>query len=132
MNRFRNPSALLAVVIVAAACASTPDEHWTEQLTARGLAPAETVNSIPDFRLDGFNVLDSEHLIVYTGVQRRHLVTFGAPCPGLRFAQRLAYDGTAGSLGRLDTLTVIGQGPAVPCVIESIRVLTPVATKKAA
>jgi hypothetical protein len=131
MNRICNTSALLAVVIMAVACASAPDEHWMAQLTTRGLAPAETVNSIPDFRLDGFNVLDSEHLIVYTGVQRRHLVTFAAPCPGLRFAQRLAYNGSAGSLGRLDTLTVIGQGPTVPCVIDSIRVLAPVATKKA-
>lgn len=115
---------------LATACASAPEDDWSAQLRARGLAPAESVSSIPDFRIDGFNVLDSQHLILYTGFERRHLVTFGAPCSGLRFAERLAYRATAGSLGRLDTLTVVGQGPTVPCVIDSIQVLNPIVDKK--
>jgi hypothetical protein len=130
VNR-RTMPLFLAACALAAACASTPEDDWAAQLRAKGLAPGETVNSIPDFRIDGFNVLDAQHLILYTGVQRRHLVTFGSPCSGLRFAQRLAYHAPAGSLGRLDTLTVVGQGPTVPCVIDAIQVLRPIDDKKA-
>ena len=122
---------LLAACALAAACASTPEDDWSAQLRAKGLAPGESVNSIPDFRIDGFNVLDAQHLVLYTGVQRRHLVTFSSPCPDLRFAQRLAYRAPGGSLGRLDTLTVVGQGPTVPCVIDAIQVLKPIEDKKA-
>jgi hypothetical protein len=134
MPRARCLCVWLAATTAAAlltACASKPEDDWTAQLRARGLAPGETVNSIPDFRIDGFNVLDAQHLILHTGFQRRHLITFGSPCSGLRFAERLAYRAPAGSLGRLDTLTVVGQGPTVPCVIDSIQVLKPIEDKKA-
>ena len=132
MSRARFAFLGLAVAaVLAGGCASAPQDDWAVQLRAKGLAPGETVSSIPDFRIDGFDVLDAQHLILYTGHQRRHLVTFGTSCPGLRFAERLAYRPTAGSLGRLDTLTVVGQGPTVPCVIDSIQVLKPIEDKKA-
>jgi Family of unknown function (DUF6491) len=119
----------LAAALTLAACATGPETSWAERLQAKGLMLGDTVTSIPRFRLDGFDALDAEHVILYTGVNRRHLVTFGAPCHGLNFAQRLAYRAPAvGSIGRLDTLTPLGQGAGtVPCVIDSIQELKAVA-----
>jgi Family of unknown function (DUF6491) len=129
VNRPAAALPLAAAALVLAACATGPEPSWNERLQAKGFAVGETVASIPRFRIDGFDTLDSEHLILYTGVGRRHLITFGAPCHGLGFAHRLAYRApAAGSIGRLDTITPLGQGVGtVPCVIDSIQVLTPLA-----
>jgi len=120
----------LALALVAAAslgaCAGTGPaaNEWADQLRADGWKPGATVPSIPDFRIDGFKALDASHLVIYGGVDRRHLITFGSPCSGLLFAQRLGYSVPSGSLGRLDRLMVFGhQGIHVECVIDSIQSL---------
>ena len=117
----------IAVSIATAglsACASAdPTPSWSERLRAEGWTPGAPVMSIPDFRIDGFKALDDTHVLIYSGVNRRHLVTFGAPCLGLLYTQRLAYRVPGGSLGRFDRLTVLGQGIPIDCTIDSIQTL---------
>jgi hypothetical protein len=121
--------AILCAVAGLSACATNgpATSPWTEQLRADGWKPGATVMSIPDFRIDGFKPLDDSHVVIYSGVNRRFLVTFNAPCSGLSFAQRLAYRTPGGSLGRHDRLTVVGQGLPVDCVIDSIQPLEKIA-----
>ena len=119
----------LTAVAWVGACTTTGSAttDWSEQLRSDGWKPGATVMSIPNFRIDGFKALDDSHLVIYSGVNRRHLVSFGAPCSGLLFAQRLAYSAPGGSLGRLDRLTVLGQGIRIDCVIDSIQPLEKIA-----
>jgi hypothetical protein len=116
-----------ALALAAALCGcAAPDVNapgWAQSLRADGWLTGAAVAKIPDFRLDGFKVLDNSHLVIYSGADRRHLVSFGTPCPGLLFAQRLGYNAIDGSLGRLDHLIVFSQGGPVACVIDSIQLL---------
>jgi hypothetical protein len=114
---------VLAAALGACASADRPAALWSEQLRADGWQPGAAVATVLNFRIDGFRVLDNSHLVIYSGFGRRHLVSFGTPCPGLLFAERLGYHAIDGSLGRLDHLIVFGQGTHIECVIDSMQPL---------
>jgi hypothetical protein len=116
----------MAGALLAGCAAPTPSESiaWRDRLEQLGYKPGATVDSIPQFRIDGFNVLDPTHLVLYTGHDRRHLVTMGTPCPGLTFAERIGYSTSGGSLTRFDKLYVVDrQRIELPCVIASLQAL---------
>jgi hypothetical protein len=125
MRSCRSP-AIAAAALLVAACASapTPDSKaWLDALQAIGFRPGEAVESIPHFRIDGFNVIDSAHVVLYTGANRSHVVILRDGCPALAFADRLGYTTSAGALTRFDKLLAIGRERESPCQIESMRVL---------
>ena len=116
--------ALAATAAIASCAAPDADaQRWTTELRADGWRPGVEVRAISDFQIDGFKVLDNSHVVIFSGAARRHLITFGSPCPGLLFAQRLGYRALSGSLGRLDRLIVFGPGTRNECVIDSIHAL---------
>ena len=113
----------LACALCGCAGADIDAPGWAESLRTDGWQPGAPVAKIPEFRLGGFKVLDNAHLLIYSGIDRRHLVSFGAPCPGLLFAERLGYHAIDGSLARLDHLIVFGHGAHNECVVDSIQPL---------
>jgi hypothetical protein len=124
--RSRSWRAFPAMALLVAACASAPapdSKVWLDALQALGFKPGATVESIPHFRIDGFNVIDSLHIVLYTGASRSHIVTMREACPALTFADRIGYTTSAGALTRFDKLLAIGQQRESPCQIESMRIL---------
>jgi hypothetical protein len=117
---------VLAGSLAIGCAAPTPTESiaWRDRLEQLGYKPGAAVDSIPQFRIDGFKVLDPLRLVLYTGSDRGHLVTMGTPCPGLAFAERIGYSTSGGSLTRFDKLYVLDrQRIELPCVIASLQSL---------
>ena len=117
-------AALLAAAALAA-CASAPEDPnaWSAKLRESGWKPGASVDSIPQFRIDGFAVLDTRHVMLHTGVNRRHLITLRDTCSGLQFANRIGYSVSGGALTRFDKLVMVGPTAEMPCLIDSLQAL---------
>jgi Family of unknown function (DUF6491) len=116
-----------AAALAACAGAPTPDSRvWIGTLEQLHLKPDVEVESIPHFRIDGFKVLDSMHVVLYTGPRLGHVVTLRDPCAGLEFAVRLGYTTSAGSLTRFDKLFPVDRDRSEqPCLVARIQTLKP-------
>jgi Family of unknown function (DUF6491) len=117
-----------AALLALSACASTdqPARTWSEDLQARGWQVGEPVSTVPNFRLERFEVLDDSHVVLHTAGSGRVLATLGPGCYSLPWSRTLAYEGSAGSLGRLDRLVVLGPAPVrmhETCSIEALHAL---------
>ncbi len=85
------------------------------------LVAGPAVETIPDFRIDGFKVIGPRHVLLSVGASRRYLIGFSEDCPGLASAPRLGYTTTAGAVRRRDTLVPVDQTLGAPCQIDSMR-----------
>jgi hypothetical protein len=114
----------LAGVMAVAGCAGVLPAGggaWTDTLLALGFKPGEKVESIPRFRIDGFIVIDAQHVVLHTGADRSHVVTLKDECPALSDGDRIGYTTSAGDLTSFDKLFAIGRPQALPCRIESLQ-----------
>ena len=112
--------------LLLAACASGPTPEsttWIIGLEAMGLAPDANVESIPNFRIDGYKVIDDLHVVLYTGRKQQHVVTLRDNCRGLETAQRLGHTSSGGALTRFDKLIVVEFQSSEPCPIAMIQTL---------
>ncbi len=115
---------LLATVVVAmTACAASTDPKPTleQRLESRKLQLGASVDSIPNYRVDGWSSLDSEHVILNDGAANRYLLTLGRPCNDLVGAETIGFTTTVTRLTALDALVV--QSPIGPqrCQIKTIH-----------
>ncbi|MES0872551.1 DUF6491 family protein [Sinimarinibacterium thermocellulolyticum] len=116
--------ALLLTLVGACATPSAQDLPTMEQrLAARGLSLGAPVERIADYRIDGWNRLDDEHILVGGGVSERYLISLMQPCPDLGSAETIGFRTTGSVLTRLDILIV--ESPIGPrrCPIREIHTL---------
>ena len=120
-------TALSAAALVACGSLSSgpsaPPTAYISKLEALNWAPDREIESIPDFRLDTFKVLDANRVLIHSGVDRSHLVTRGGTCSGLGSARRLGYTTSGGALTRADKLILFGPQGDSPCPVETIHSL---------
>jgi hypothetical protein len=114
-------------LLAACAGAPTPESRvWIGTLEAMHLMPDAEVESIPDFRIDGFKVVDAMHVVLHTGARASHVVSLRDPCNGLAGAVRLGYTTSAGALTRFDKLFPVDRDRSeAPCLIARIQTLKP-------
>lgn len=94
--------ALIAMGTVATAlagCASTPQQAEPTAKVQRYLNHAgEPVNSFSMFgHVNGWNALDGDRLVVWTGVNDAYLLSVDATCMNLQFANRIGITSTTGN-----------------------------------
>jgi Family of unknown function (DUF6491) len=132
MNRIRTFALATAAALAACAGAPTPESRvWIGTLEQLHLQPETEVESIPHFRIDGFKVLDSMHVVLYTGARLAHVVTLRDPCAGLETAVRLGYTTSAGSLTRFDKLFPVDRDRSEqPCLVARIQSLKPASPER--
>ena len=84
----------------------------------------ETVKRVSAFRINGWNTIDSQSLIIYSSPKKRYLVILQRPERDLRFAHSLQFTTTGNSVhARFDCVKVkrYGCGPdPIPVPIHSI------------
>ena len=114
-----------SLALVVAACASAPDTGSLDQrLAVRGWAVGEPVKRVQNYRINGFNSLDRNNVIINTGPSSAYLVTVRRPCEGLDYAESVAFSTTVGNLTDKDQLLVRGNGGFVErCPILGLREL---------
>ncbi len=116
------PIAALALT----ACAQQPTAEIkpiADVVAARGYAIGEPVKEILNYRVDGWNSVDANHVIINAGPSSDYLLTLMAPCTGLLFTSELGFTSTAGRLTTLDSVVVQDSSGRSQCPISKIEAL---------
>lgn len=95
------------------------------KLSKLGYAQGEKVDSIHDYRVDAWNYLDDQHIMLYTGPSRRALISVRPPCPELSSVEHIGFSTTARNLTKFDKIVLRAAG-GIPrdCQISEIHELT--------
>jgi Family of unknown function (DUF6491) len=116
----RAASIWLAATLCAAQVAAQPGD-LVNRLAKRDLVRDEPVDSIPNYRLDGWNYVDPTHLIMHGGPSEKYLLELMTPCRDLSHVETIGVSSTASSLTKFDTVLLRGAGGiAQQCPIKQI------------
>ncbi|MGQ9425517.1 DUF6491 family protein [Gilvimarinus sp. F26214L] len=114
---------LLILSAALVSCAQTPpnEESVERTLTDMNLTEDRTVDSIRDYRIDGWRYVDRYHVILTGRGKENYLVSFLTPCLDLQGAFSIGFTSTAGGVTRFDDIVVRGPGGrAEVCPIKEI------------
>lgn len=109
---------VFAMALLAAACAGGPRRVSHEEVLAQYLDYAgEPVNGFMSVRLQSWQPLTRNQLILWTGINEAYLVTVWDSCPDLLFANSIGVTTTGSQVSTFDHLKV-GRDR---CQIKEIR-----------
>ncbi len=117
---------LTTMAMVLGACATSPEMSLTleQKLEARNYTVGEEVKQIRNYRLNGWNTLDSKHVIMRVGASEHYLVSLRNSCYELSSAANIAFTTTVGNLSVHDKLLVKGPAGIIEhCFIEALNKL---------
>lgn len=128
-------SLLPLIAKIALACAlmfqlsSMAHAETAEDLNAKlgklGYVQGDVVERVENYRIDGWNYLDDEHIVIYAGPSKRFLITSMINCPDLSSAENIGFTSTVNFVTKFDKLIVRGPGGIVRnCPITEIRMLS--------
>lgn len=131
----------IVCALLGAACATTepaapksapkPDPHaqrLAEHLAKQNLAVSEEkIDQIWQYRIDGYQAVDDQSIIITNGASEKYLVDLAFPCTGLSTSWNIGFTTTTSNLTRFDKLLVPGAiGQPGGCQIDKIHKLEPV------
>lgn len=115
-----------ALTFLIGGCAATPPRGEAktieEQLNDLSYLRADEVDSIPNYRVDGWKFVDTRHLILNTPPSGQYLLTLSIPCSDLIGQTDIGFTSTNTRLTKLDSIVVDQPGSSIPknCPIERI------------
>lgn len=121
--------------LILASCASAPADNKVptldQKLAERGYKSGDKVERIADYRVDGWQYIDNQHVVFTAGPGRDYLVTVRLPCSGLMGADAIGFTSTVSYVTRFDKLVVKDAGFDNQCPIEELREVKKIPPKKA-
>lgn len=101
----------LFLVIGLASCEATGNGSRNEAAINRALDRLEVqrgnvVNSVSNFRINGWQAVNDRNLIVTAGLHDHYLVTLSIPCQDLTYAFNIGIDSRTTALSRGDYIVV--------------------------
>lgn len=123
MKIVKQLSATLTFSLLLAGCADTPrsESNIEDVLVDMEMAEDRRVDSIRDYRIDGWRYVDRYHVILTAGQNENYLVSFMTPCTGLNGAMSIGFTSTTGGVTEFDDIVVEGPGRMVEvCAIKEI------------
>jgi hypothetical protein len=115
--------AVISLSLLAGCAQTTPrgESDVEEVLVGMDMVRDRTVDSIRDYRIDGWRSVDRYHVILTTGVNEDYLLSFKTPCFGLNSAFAIGFTTTVGGVTKFDKIIVEDAGGIVEtCWIEEI------------
>ena len=110
MNALKNTLKVVistAILSVLAACASNTERLTVDQmLQDKGLVKGESVDRISRFRVNGWETLDDQNLIIKAGVNDEYLITLRTFCLNLEDAFSIGVSNRFSSVDRFDHIIV--------------------------
>ena len=116
--------ALAALVSACAGSAEKPLLSVEESTVIEGYSLIGPVNSIRNFRINGWSHVDDKFIIVSAGVRDHYLIGFRNSCRETGSAMNIAFTNTAGSITKADKVIVKAPGGFTDtCFIRTITKL---------
>jgi hypothetical protein len=114
----------IAAALLLTGSALAQAEAWREKLDRTGYTIGAPAQEILNYKVDGWNYLDSRHLTVTTGPSERYLITLKTRCPDLGSVETVGFSNTVDRLTRFDKVIVRGAGGIQQdCFIDTIHKL---------
>jgi len=109
---------LLATTALVAGCAAGTSISRSEQALEK-YEPyiGEPIRGFTAFRIDSWQSVDRDHLILWTGINDAWLITIGGSCPDLMFTDRIRVTSTGNQISTFDKVIVRGD----TCLIDTIQ-----------
>lgn len=109
---------LLATTALAAGCAAGGSISRSDQALEK-YEPyiGEPIRGFTAFRIDSWQSVDRNHLILWTGINDAWLITVGGSCPDLMFTDRIRVTSTGNQVSTFDKVMVRGD----TCLIDTIQ-----------
>jgi hypothetical protein len=100
--------ALVLPLCWLSACSGIPRQaRDSERLERYQQYAGPPIDGFPYFsQINGWNTIDSTHVVVWTGASNAYLISVMSPCTDLAFADRIGLTKTAGQVTRLDSVIV--------------------------
>lgn len=122
------PLALLAAAALAACTTAapppTPRKALSEVLADNGYAVGAAVEQVPNFKLNRWDAIDAEHIIVFDQAAQAYLVTFTENCYGVDGNRLFQLPQRTGSLTLNDRIEVKHEGRTADyCYVDGINLL---------
>lgn len=114
-----------------AACASNADKPTVERLLQeKGLVKGESVDRVYQFRINGWQALNEQNLILEAGVNDQYLITLRSFCLNLERAFSIGVTSRMSSVAKSDQIIVQEPGGGREhCNIDEIYKLESLATQ---
>lgn len=124
----RRSNAIAAAALIAlasgAVCAQATGNGLQSRLQKLGYSIGDDVEQVRNYRVDGWNYIDDNNIMIYAGPGKRYLITTQGHCSDLGSAENIGFSSTVGNVTRFDKLIVRGPGGMVQnCPISAIRAL---------
>lgn len=110
-------------LLLLVACAPTPrsEQGVEDTLSDMDMVKDRTVDSIRDYRIDGWRYVDRYHVILTAARNENYLVSFMSPCLGTNSSLSIGFTSTTGGVTQFDDIVVRGPGGrAEVCSIKEI------------
>ncbi|HEU0226084.1 MAG TPA: DUF6491 family protein [Steroidobacteraceae bacterium] len=109
---------LLATAALAAGCAGGSSISRSDRALEK-YEPyiGEPIRGFTAFRIDSWQSVDRDHLILWTGINDAWLITIGGSCPDLMFTDRIRVTSTGSQISTFDKVIVRGD----TCLIDTIQ-----------
>jgi hypothetical protein len=103
-------AALLSAAFLTGTVFAADAKTLQQKLQRLGYEQGESVEKVQDYKLDGWNYIDDQHIMIYTGPSERFLVGLMGRCHDLSTAEDIGFSSTVSQLTKFDKLVVKGPG----------------------
>ncbi|GAB3370122.1 DUF6491 family protein [Spongiibacter taiwanensis] len=127
LTRWVSSLGLMAALILTGCTSPGEPATLEEKLAKHGFAQGEAIREVKNYRIDGWNYLDTEHLIFSAGPSGDYMVTLSQSCTDLRSAEDIAFTSTNNNLTAFESVVVATPTGRRRCPIESLHTLSKLA-----
>lgn len=92
------------------ALGANADDTLQAHLAKLGYRQTDAVEKVQNYRVDGWNYIDSRHIVIYAGPGQRYLIGTMGDCSDLSSAENIGFTSTVNYLTKFDKLIVRGAG----------------------
>ncbi|MGQ0383235.1 MAG: DUF6491 family protein [Gammaproteobacteria bacterium] len=110
-------SLVLGAALVTGCASGSPARRSELAFEKYGPYIGDPVRNITAFRIDSWESVGRDRVILWTGINQAWLITVTGSCPDLQFADRIGVSSTGGQISTFDKIIVRRDR----CLIETIH-----------
>ncbi len=115
--------ACVLFAMAGAGCSGSEVRPIPQRLVRMGYQMGPSVDIVHNYSVEGWHILDDEHVLVETGTATDYLITLAVDCDGLHAAETIGFSSTTGDLTLSDDLIIHQISANFKCPLKSINTL---------